>query len=50
MHIIHGAFCISVKSTSWDLKKILKAMWQIFHDSPARGDSYTRENHCDEFS
>ena len=47
LHVIHAAFCTGVKSTSWDSSKTLKAMWQIFPDSPGRSDIY--ENHCEEF-
>jgi hypothetical protein len=49
LHVIHGAFRTGVESISWNVKKILKAMWQIFHDSPARRDIYIRENKCEEF-
>ena len=40
LHVIHGAFKTGINATDWDLKKILKAMWKIFDDSPARRDTY----------
>ena len=36
LHIINGAFQTGSMTFSWNLKKILKAEWQIIHDSPAR--------------
>ena len=50
LHVIHGAFRTGVEATPWNMKKILKAMWQIFHDSPARRDIYIRETKSDVFS
>ena len=43
LHIINGAFQTGVTDTAWNLKKILKAMWQIFDDSPARRDDFVSE-------
>ena len=34
--IVSGAFQNGIKATSWDLDKILKAMWQLFYDLRAR--------------
>ena len=36
LHILHGALQYGFKQSSCDMDKILKAMWQIFHKSPAR--------------
>ena len=36
LHVINGAFQTDSMASSWKLKKILKAEWQITHDSPAR--------------
>ena len=49
LHVINGAFRTGVEATPWKIKKILKAMWQIFHDSPARRDIYIRETKSDVF-
>ena len=49
LHVIHGAFRTGVESTSSDLKKILKGMWQIFHDSPEETFTYEKIIVCEEF-
>ena len=36
LYILHGTFKSSVKAADWFLNKILKAMWKLFDDSPAR--------------
>ena len=43
-HIIHGAFQNGAPS-NWNIDKILKAMYWILHDSPARRDDYMRVGH-----
>ena len=51
LHILHGAFKVGMESASeWSVSKILKAMWQLFHDSPARRETYTRVCESEEFS
>ena len=42
LHTAHSAFQTGSKTTTWNLGKIMKAIWQIFHDSPARRDVYTK--------
>ena len=49
LHIVSGAFQSGIKATSWDLDKIIKPMWQLFHDSPARKDTYISVNLCETF-
>lgn len=49
LHIVHGAFQTGVKATSWQLEKILKAMWKLFNDSPARRDLYIQLNQSEVF-
>ena len=41
LHAIHGAFKTGEQSIDWKLKKILRALHQILHDSPARQNDYT---------
>ena len=36
LHVIHGAFKIGVEATHWALNKILRVIWKLFDDSPAR--------------
>ena len=40
--LVHGGFQNGVKATDWETEKVLRAMWKIFHDSPARREMYTR--------
>ena len=40
--IIHGAFQTGNKATDWEIGKVLKAMWKIFNDSPARRELFVR--------
>ena len=47
LHIVNGAFQTGATATAWNLKKILKAMWQILHDSPARRDDLVFETDAD---
>ena len=47
LHIVNGAFQTGATATAWDLKKILKATWQILHDSPARRDDFVSETDAD---
>ena len=42
LHTVHGAFQTGTATTTWNLGKIRKTMWQIFHDCPARRDAYTK--------
>ena len=42
LHVVHGAFKSGIEATNWDLKKIMKVMWKIFDDSPARRDIYIK--------
>ena len=48
-HVLHGVFKNGVTVTKWDLGKILKSMFYLFHDSPARKDIYMREGETDVF-
>ena len=49
LHIVHGAFQTGVKATGWKSEKVLKAMWKLFNDSPARRDLYIQLNTSDVF-
>ena len=42
LHIIHGAFKSGVETTNWNIKKVLRIVFQILHDSPARQEDYER--------
>ena len=42
-HTVHGGLQTRVANTGWDIGKILKAMYYILHDSPAKWEIYARE-------
>ena len=44
LHILHGAFQTGIKKSSWEISKVLKAIWKILDESPARRDIYLRES------
>ena len=48
LHVIHGAFQPSVKTTGWEIEKFFKGLWRLFHDSPARRDTYIAMNQSDQ--
>ena len=48
LHVVHGAFKSGIEATNWDLK-IMKAMWKIIDDSPARRDIYIKICEVNEF-
>ena len=47
LHILHGAFKTGVKAYKWEVDKILKAMWRLLYESPARRDIYIKETLCE---
>ena len=49
LHTVHGAFQTGATKTGWELNKILKAMHQIFNESPARRDVYLKERSSSKF-
>ena len=40
LHTIHGSLKAGVKSTDWNTGKILKSMWKLLDESPARREKY----------
>ena len=48
-HVLHRVFKNGVTITKWDLGKILKSMFYLFNDSPARRDIYMRQGETDVF-
>ena len=40
LHSIHGAFESGILAVDWEIHKILKSMFKLFHKSPARRDLY----------
>ena len=41
LHVAHGAFCTGCQSTDWKIDSFLRALWYLFHDSPARREDFT---------
>ena len=42
LYVIHGSFQMGAKESGWDIEVLLKALWNIFRDSPARRANYER--------
>ena len=40
LHIVHEAFCTGCQATEWKIEQVLRALWYLFHDSPARRDDF----------
>ena len=40
LHTVNNSFQTGANEADWNLKKTLKGIWQIFHDSSARRDDY----------
>lgn len=49
LHIVHGALKTGVTTTEWNLKRILKSIYTLLHDTPARRADYISITECDEF-
>ena len=47
--IVHGAFQTGNKATDGEIDKVLKAMWKIFNDSPARRELFIRVGEANSF-
>ena len=45
----HGAFQTTMIKPGWDIDKILKALYKVFHESPAPHEVYLREGTSEEF-
>ena len=42
LHIIHNSFKHGAKASGWNMKKLLSALYKIFHESPSRRADYER--------
>lgn len=36
LHVLHGSFQDGERETGWKVGDVLRSLWQMFHDSPAR--------------
>ena len=50
LYVMHGVFQTGAVKSTWNIPKILKAVWQIFHDSPAQRDDYISVTDSTSFS
>ena len=48
-HILHGAFQTAIQSSGLNIDKVLKSMYWILHDSPARKEVFCQESGGDVF-
>jgi hypothetical protein len=42
LHIVHGAFKTGAQATGWNIVGILRSLYYLFHDSPARSEDYMK--------
>ena len=49
LHIMHGTFRTGVKKTKWGIDSILKALHNLFEDSPAKREDYQQITGSDIF-
>lgn len=40
LHVLHGAFRYGMEHTEWRLDTLLRALYYLFHDSPARREDF----------
>ena len=48
-HIVHGALQNGFCKTDWNIDKVLKSMYFLFNDSPARGSIYSEVGNTNKF-
>ena len=49
LHVIHGAFKTGVQAIKWNICKLLRTCYTLFHDSPARRADFVTVASCDIF-
>jgi hypothetical protein len=49
LHVVSGALQAGMRTTGWDIQSILRAMYQLFKDSPARRADFQHITQCDVF-
>jgi len=40
LHVVHGRFKYGASATGWELDSLLRSMWYVFENSPARREDY----------
>lgn len=46
LHIVHGSLQKGVTDTGWKLGNIMRCLWWLFHDSPARREDVASVTSC----
>ena len=49
LHVIRGAFKSGFQSVEWNIGKLMKALYSLFHNSPARRAGYVTVTECENF-
>ena len=49
LHTIRNAFKTDAESSGWGMKKILKGVYQIFHDLPVRQEDFLTLTNTNQF-
>ena len=49
LHVIHSSFKSVFQSVEWNIGKLMKASYNLFHDSPARRADYVTVTECENF-
>ena len=48
-HTVHGSLKNGLQKSTWNMDKLMKSIFWILHDSPARCDVYLQEGDTDKF-
>ena len=49
LHVVHGALRRGTQKTKWDVDSILKALYKLFDESPAKREDYNTINGSNKF-
>ena len=49
LHVIHGAFRSGFQSLEWNIEKLMKVSYNLFHDSSTRRADYVTVTECENF-
>ena len=42
LHIVHGGLQKGVDESGWKLGHLMRSLWQLFHDTPARREDFVK--------
>ena len=42
LHVVHGAFRNGIKQTNWGIDLLLRSLHNLFNETPARWEDYTK--------